>query len=105
MSTGKIRALQQTISTQAASGKGCDITEVSVEQKPKFKADLRVEVVTEDVILKDEEQMKQINETVEKLKDGSKSVRDDLNNGDMIFSDESSRVIFEMGNVEYLLQN
>ena len=49
-------------------------TEVSVEQKPKFKADLRVEGVPEDVILKDEEPMKQINETVEKLKDGSKSV-------------------------------
>ena len=43
---------------------------VPVEQKPKFKVDLRVEGVLEDVILKDEEQMKQINETVEKLKDG-----------------------------------
>ena len=45
-------------------------TAVPVEQKPNFKVHLRVEGVPEDVILKDEEQMKQINETVEKLKDG-----------------------------------
>ena len=45
-------------------------TAVLVEQKPNFKVHLRVEGVPEDVILKDEEQMKQINETVEKLKDG-----------------------------------
>ena len=44
--------------------------------------------------------MKQINETVEKSKDGSKSVQDDLTNGDMIFTEESSRVVYEMGNVE-----
>ena len=44
--------------------------------------------------------MKQINETTEKLKDGSKSVRGDLKNGDMTFIEESSRVIYEMGNVE-----
>ena len=67
-------------------------TEVSVQQEPKFKVDLRVEGVPEDVIVKDEERMKQINETVEKLKDGSTSVRDDLKNGDMTFTEESSRV-------------
>ena len=46
-------------------------TALPVEQKPNFKVDLR-EGVPEDVILEDEEQMKQINDTVEKLKDGSK---------------------------------
>ena len=70
-------------------------TAVPVEQKPNFKVHLRVEGVPEDVILKDEEQMKQINETVEKLKEGSKSVLDDLENVDMIFSEESSRVIYD----------
>ena len=75
-------------------------TAVPVEQKPNFKVHLRVEGVPEDVILKDEEQMKQINETVEKLKDGSTSVLDDLKYVDRIFSEESSRVIYEMGNVE-----
>ena len=47
--------------------------------------------------------MKEINETLEKLKSGSrtKSIRDDLKKqGDMIFSEESSRVINEMGNME-----
>ena len=70
-------------------------TAVPVEQKPNFKVDLRVEGVSEDVILKDEGQMKQINETVEKLKDGSKSVLDDLENGDTMFSEESSRVTYD----------
>ena len=76
-------------------------TEVPVEQKNKFKVDSPVGGVPQDAILKDEEQMKQINETVETLKDGSKSVRDDLKKGgDIIFTQESSRVIYEMGNVE-----
>ena len=47
--------------------------------------------------------MKEINETSEKLKSGSstKSIRDVLKKqGDMIFSEESSRVIHEMGNME-----
>ena len=53
-------------------------TEVSVEQKPDLKVHLQMEGVPEDVILNDEEQMMQINETFESLNDGSKSVRDDL---------------------------
>ena len=74
-------------------------SEVSVEQKPQIKVELRVGVVFEDVILQDEEQIKQINETFEKLKDGSKSVCDDLK---MIFTEEPRRVIYEMGNVEFV---
>ena len=50
--------------------------------------------------MKDEYQKKQLNKTVEKLKDGSKSVCDDLKNGDTKNTEESSRVIYEMGNVE-----
>ena len=67
-----------------------------LNKNPNFKVDLRVEGVPENVIFKDEEQMKQINE----LKDGSKSVRGDLKNGDMTFTKESSRVIYDTGNVE-----
>ena len=73
------------------------------EEKPKFEIDLRVEGVSQDAILKDGEQMKEINKTLEKLKRGSctKSIRDDLKKqGDMIYSEESSRVIHEMGNME-----
>ena len=48
--------------------------------------------------------MKEINEKLEKLKSGSctKSSREDLKreNGDIIFSEESRRVIGEMGNMD-----
>ena len=48
--------------------------------------------------------MKEINEKLEKLKSGSctKSFREDLKkeSGDMTFSEESMRVIIELGNVE-----
>ena len=47
--------------------------------------------------------MKGINKTLEKLKSGSctKSIRDDLKKkGDMTFSEESSRVILRMANME-----
>ena len=50
--------------------------------------DLRVEGVSKDAILQDEEQMKEINKKLEKLRIGSctKSIRDDLKKeGDMIF--------------------
>ena len=52
------------------------------------KSNLRVEGVPEEVILKDEEHMKEINEKLEKLKSGSctKSSRKDLKKetGDII---------------------
>ena len=89
-------AVGETISWIALSGS-------SVEERPKFEIDLRVAGVSQDAILKDEEQMKEINKTLERLKSGSctKSIRDDLKKqGDMIFSEESSRVIHEMGNME-----
>ena len=38
-------------------------TAVPVEQKPNFKVDLRVEGIPKDVILKDEEQTKQIKQS------------------------------------------
>ena len=49
--------------------------------------------------------MKEINEKLEKLKSRSctKSIRDDLKKkGDMIFSEESSRAVYEMGNMELI---
>ena len=62
-------------------------TEPLVEEKPEFEIDLRVGV-PQDAIFKDEEQMKEINEKLEKLKIGActKSNRDDLKQeGNMIF--------------------
>ena len=45
--------------------------------------------------------MNEINEKLEKFKMGSstKSIRTDMSKGNMIFSEESSRVIYEMGNL------
>ena len=77
-----------------------------VDKKPKFEIDPRVERVPQDAILKDEEQMKEINKQLEKLKIGSctKSIRNDLKKkkSDMIFSEESRRVIYETGNLELI---
>ena len=76
-----------------------------VDKKPKFEIDLRVEGVSQDAIVKDEEQMKEIRKKLEKLKSGSctKSIRDDLKKKvDKILSEESSRVINEMGNLELI---
>ena len=72
------------------------------EESPEFEIDLRLEGVPQDAILKDEKQMKEINKTSEKLKSGSwtKSIRDDLKRkGDMIFSEESTRVIYDISNM------
>ena len=76
-----------------------------VDRKPKFEIDLREEGVPQDTIMKDEEQMKEINKKLEKLKIGSctTSIRNNLKKkGDMIFSEESSRLIYEMGNLELI---
>ena len=76
-----------------------------VDKKPKCEIDLRVEGVLQDAILKDEKTDEQIHKKLEKLKIGlcKKSIRNDLKkNGDLIFSEESSRVIYEMGNLELI---
>ena len=46
--------------------------------------------------------MKEVNEKLEQLKSGSytKFIRDDLKKSKMIFSEEPSRVMYEMGNME-----
>ena len=62
-------------------------TASSVEESRQFDIDLRVEGVSQDAILKDEEHVKQINKTLEKLKSGSctnQSIRDDLEKNQII---------------------
>ena len=76
-----------------------------VDKRPQFEIDLRFEGVSQCTILQDEEQMKEINKKLEKLRIGSsrKSLRDDLKEkSDTIFSEESSRAIYDMGNVELI---
>ena len=68
--------------------------EPAVEEKPRFEIDLRVEGVSQDAVLQDEEKMNEINKKLKQLRIGScaKSIRND----NMIFSEESSRSIYEM---------
>ena len=75
-----------------------------VDEKPQFENDLRVQGVSQDTILQDEEKMKDINKKLERLRTGSCThfIRKDLSNGNMIFSEESSRAIYEMGNMELI---
>ena len=74
-----------TMDTQFSSSiwKQMRDTASSVQETPKFGIGLRVEGVFQDAILRDEEQMKAINETVEKLKIGSKSIGDMILNVNM----------------------
>ena len=61
-------------------------------------ARLRVQGVAQDAILQDEANMQEINQPVNKVEAGSNksSIRNDLSKDKMIFSEESSRAIFEM---------
>ena len=74
-----------------------------VDTMPQCEIDLR-EGVAHDAISQDEEKMKEINEKLVKLQMGSrtKSIHDDLLKGKMIFSEESSRAIYEMVNMELI---
>ena len=80
-------------------------TESPVEkEEPEFKVDLRTEGIAQDVILEDEERMGQIQEVVEKRRNGSrtKSILEDLGKPEnsMKFSEDSSRTIHVLGNIE-----
>ena len=63
-----------------------------------------MEGVSQDAILQDEAKMKEINEKLAKINMGScaQSIHNDLSKGKMIFSEESSRAIYEMGNMELI---
>ena len=78
--------------------------EPAVEKKPRFEIDLRVEGVSQDAILQYEEKTTEIHKKLEKLRIGSctTSVRNDLSKGNVIFSEESSRAVYEMGNMELI---
>ena len=65
---------------------------------------LRVEGVSREAILQNEAKMNEINDKLKKLKVGSctKSIRNDLSKGTMIFSEEQRRAIHEIGNMELI---
>ena len=71
--------------------------DVAVE-KPDVGVDLRTDGIQQDAILNDKEQVKEIHDKVEKLKVGSrtKCIRDDLKKGNMIFSEETRRIVHDM---------
>ena len=76
----------------------------AVETERKFEIDLRVERVPQDAVLKDEEQMKEVSKKLEMLRIGSctNSIPNDLSKGYVIFSEESRRAFYEMGNLELI---
>ena len=65
---------------------------------------LRVEGVSREAILQNEAKMNEINEKLKKLKVGSctKSIRNDLSKGTIVFSVESRDAVGEMGNMELI---
>ena len=71
------------------------------KEEPEFKVDLRTEGIAQDVILEDEERMGQIQEVVEKRRNGSRTqyILEDLGKQEnsMKFSEDSSRTIHEIG--------
>ena len=74
--------------------------ETAVDTKPQFEIDPWVQ----HHILQDEEKKKEINEKLEKstMGSGTKDIRNDLSNGTMILSNESSRAIYDIGNMELI---
>ena len=79
--------------------------ELLVEKEdPEFSVDLSIERIAQDVILKDEERMEQIQKAVDKLRTGyhTNPIIEDLEKtGKSIkFSEESSRTTHELGNIE-----
>ena len=60
-------------------------------KKPQFEIDFRVEGVSQDAILQDEE-----------MGSCAKSIGNGLSKGKMIFSEESSRAIYEKSNMELI---
>ena len=101
---GKRDVQGYTTDDQTSSGKPVR-NSVPVDKKPQFEIDLRMEGASQGAISQDEEQMKEINKKLEKLRIGSgtKSLRNDLKKKRyMIFSEESSRATHEMGNLELI---
>ena len=88
MTIGRISGIQQIISFQLASGNRCETLYRLLKKDASSKSIFKVQEVPEDVIFNDEEQRKEMNEKMEKLKSGSctKSNREDLTkeNGDDI---------------------
>ena len=59
----------------------------------------------QDAILQDEAKMNEINEKLEKfhkIGSGTKSIRNDFSKDKIVFSEESSRAVTEMGNMELI---
>ena len=74
------------------------------EEQPESKVDLRIEGHAQDVILEDEERMGHIQEVVEKLEmvftlNLFLKIWESQKNS-MMFSEESSRTVHEMGNIK-----
>ena len=85
--------------TRNSPGKSVQDLEPKVEQKSDVDIDLGVQGVAQDTIL--QEEMREINQRVNKVKANKISIRNDMAKDEMIFSEESSRAIYEMGNMAW----
>ena len=102
--TGIRDVIRNTTDNQTSTRKLVRSPEKPVDKKPHFEIDLRIEELSQNAILQDETKINEINEKLEKVKMGSraKSIRNDLSEVKMIFSEETSRSIYEMGNMEFI---
>ena len=78
-------------------------SEPVVDKKPQIEIDVRVEGVSQDAILQDEEKLRQSTKSWKSFKwDQAQNpfVTICRKKGNMIFSEESSRAIYEIGNME-----
>ena len=102
--TGQETSEVKQLVLEIAQGSLCKIRSQRLNKKPDVDIDLRVRGVSQDAILQDETKMREINQQVNRVKAESNkiSIRNDLAKDGMIFSEESSRAIYEMGNVDLI---
>ena len=90
------KATRQRIHVLPASGNWSGILLLLLTTSQNSKS---IFECSQDAILKDEENMKETNTKLEKLKSGSCTK---IHSCDMIFSEESRRAIYEIGNLELI---
>ena len=104
LTTEMSKAIRQMIQVLPASRKLVRNSVSLVDKKPQFEIDLRVEGVPQDAILEDEEQMEEVNKKLENFAKWTmhKIAFVTIWRKRVIWSssEESSRAIHEMGNLE-----
>ena len=98
--TGKRDVRSHTTGDQTSTRKLVRNFEPLVDKKSQFEIDLRTEGVSQDAILQDESKMNEISEKFLKWDHVQNPFVTICRKVRMIFSEESSRAFYEMGNME-----